>query len=316
MRPAAPKPVGTVVVRHTGGVSAPETITLHGHDVAFRIAGDGDETLLLIHGMAGSSDTWRRVMPRLAQRYTVIAPDLPGHGRSDAPPGDYSPGALANTLRDLLIGLDAGGVTVVGQSLGGGVAMQFAYQNPDRCNRLVLISSGGLGHTVNPMLRLLTAPGAGFVLGAVTPRFVRDSGNAFRRWLGRRGVHADRADEMWRAFDSLGDAGTRRAFLRTLRGVIDHGGQAVNAVDRLYLTDALPTMVLWGTDDRVIPVGHAEIARAAMPTARVEILDGIGHFPQVEDPDAVIGLLDDFMAATEPASIGPDSYRTHLLRTA
>ncbi len=303
-------------MRHNGGVSAPETIDLHGHDVAYRAAGDGDETLLLIHGMAGSSDTWRRVMPRLAERYRVVAPDLPGHGRSAGNAGDYSVGAFANTLRDLLIGLDTGPVTVVGQSLGGGVAMQFAYQNPERCNRLVLVSSGGLGHTVNPLLRVLTVPGAGLVLTALTPWFVRDAGNSVRRWLGDRGIRADRFDEMWRAFDSLGDADTRRSFLRTLRGVIDHSGQAVNAVDRLYLTDAMPTMVIWGTADRIIPVGHAEIARTAMPTARVEILDGVGHFPQIEAPEKVIGLLEEFVGGTVAATIDPDAYREHLLRSA
>lgn len=302
-------------MRQTGRVSAPETIGLHGHDVAYRVAGDGEETLLLIHGMAGSSDTWRRVMPRLAERYRVIAPDLPGHGRSSGNAGDYSIGAFANTLRDLLIGLDTGPVTVVGQSLGGGIAMQFAYQHPELCNRLVLISSGGLGRSVNPLLRALTVPGSGYVLAAVTPWFVRDTGNAVRRWLGAIGVHADRFDEMWRAFDSLGDPDIRRSFLRTLRGVIDLDGQAVNAVDRLYLTEAIPTMVIWGTQDRIIPAGHVEIARSAMPTARIEKLEGVGHFPQVEKPEQIIQLLGEFIATTERATVDADVLRERVLRS-
>ncbi|MBS1848062.1 MAG: alpha/beta fold hydrolase, partial [Actinobacteria bacterium] len=285
---------------------------LHHHDVAYRIDGDGDETILFIHGMAGSSDTWRSVMPRLADRHTVVAPDLPGHGRSAKGRGDYSLGASANVLRDLLVALDLGPVTVVGQSLGGGVAMQFAYQHPELCERLVLVSAGGLGREVNPVLRFLSAPGSEVVLRVAAPWFVRDAGNSVRRWLGARGIRAERIDEMWRAYDSLGDADTRAAFLRTLRSVIDVGGQAVDASDRLYLTEAIPTMVIWGDADHIIPVAHADHARDAMPHARVEILEGIGHFPQVEAPDRVIGLLEDFLATTEPARIVRSNYRDLL----
>lgn len=297
-------------------VSSPDVISLHDHDLAYRIAGDGDDAILLIHGMAGSSDTWRRVMPELARDHVVIAPDLPGHGRSAKGPGDYSLGATANALRDLLLGLDIERVTVVGQSLGGGVAMQLAYQHPELCERLVLVSAGGLGREVNPLLRLLTVPGSGAVLGAAAPWFVRDAGNAVRYWLGRRGIRADRFDEMWRAYDSLGDAETRGAFLRTLRSVIDLGGQAVSAEDRLYLTDAMPTMVIWGDADNIIPVSHAEHAREAMPTARVEILPGVGHFPQVEAPERLVELLRDFLASTEPVAVSAALFRDRLLRSA
>lgn len=278
------------------------------------MAGDGDDTILFIHGMAGSSDTWRHVMPTMARDHVVVAPDLPGHGRSAKTPGDYSLGAAANTLRDLLIGLDTGPVTVVGQSLGGGVAMQFAYQHPELCERLVLISSGGLGREVNLLLRLLSAPGSEAVLSVAAPWFVRDAGNAVRRWLGDRGVRADRIDEMWRAYDSLGDGETRKAFLRTLRSVIDLGGQAVCAEDRLYLTSELPTLVIWGDDDRIIPVAHADHAQRAMPAARVEILEGVGHFPQVEAPAKVAELLGGFIAGTVPATIDASAYRERLLR--
>lgn len=303
-------------MRQTGRVSDPSVISLHHHDVAYRIAGDGDEAILFIHGMAGSSDTWRLVMPSLARDHVVLAPDLPGHGRSAKTPGDYSLGAAANSLRDLLIGLDVGPVTVVGQSLGGGVAMQFTYQHPELCRRLVLVSSGGLGREVNLLLRLLSAPGAEAVLSVAAPWFVRDAGNVVRHWLGDRGVRADRLDEMWRAYDSLGDAETRKAFLRTLRSVIDLGGQAVNAEDRLYLTSEVPTMVIWGDDDKIIPVTHAEHARTAMPAARIEILEGVGHFPQVESPTKVIELLSDFIASTEPAALDASMYRDRLLQPA
>ena len=262
--------------------------------------------------MAGSSDTWRHVMPALAKDHLVLAPDLPGHGVSSKHAGDYSLGAYANTLRDLLIGLDLERVTVVGQSLGGGVAMQLAYQHPELCERLVLVSSGGLGREVSPILRLLAAPGSELVLKVAVPSFVRDGGNAVRHWLGSQGVHAYRMDEMWRAYTSLGDADTRQAFLRTLRSVIDTGGQSVNAQDRLYLTDTIPTMIIWGDEDPIIPVSHAERAREAMPHSRVEILSGVGHFPQVEASAQVIELLSDFVATTTPAAVDAAAFRERL----
>lgn len=292
---------------------APSRLVLHGHEVAYRMAGEG-ETILLIHGMAGSSDTWRHVMPQLARHYRVIAPDLPGHGRSDKPgAGDYSLGAYANGLRDLLTALDVERATIVGQSLGGGVAMQLAYQHPEQCERLVLVSSGGLGREVSLMLRLLAAPGAELVLKVAVPSFVRDGGDAVRRWLGSQGIRANRIDEMWRAYASLGDAETRQAFLRTLRSVIDIGGQSVSAHDRLYLADAMATLVIWGDADPIIPVSHAEAAHQTMPGSRVEILPGVGHFPQVEAPERLTELLLDFLSTTQPAHLAAADFRDRLI---
>src|SRR5688572_1287002 len=132
----------------------PQAITIDGNRVVYRIAGAGP-LLLLVHGMAGSSETWKHVMPALAERCTVLAPDLLGQGQSDKPRGDYSLGAHANLLRDLLDALGHERATVIGQSLGGGVAMQFAYQFPERCERLVLVNSGGLGREVTFYLRML-----------------------------------------------------------------------------------------------------------------------------------------------------------------
>ena len=293
---------------------APSHALIHGHDVAYRLMGEG-ETILLIHGMAGSSATWRHVMPDLAEHHRVLAPDLPGHGESAKPAGDYSLGAYASGLRDLLTTLDIGRVTVVGQSLGGGVAMQLAYQHPELCERLVLVSSGGLGREVSWLLRALSAPGAELVLKVAAPSFVRDGGDSVRRWLGDHGIRANRLDEMWRAYSSLGDADTRQAFLRTLRSVVDPGGQSVSAHDRLYLASAIPTMIIWGDHDPIIPVAHAEAAHEAMPDSRVEILHGVGHFPQVEDPRRFVALLLDFMRTTEPAEIEAATFRDHLRAT-
>src|SRR4051794_36290078 len=117
-------------------------LELHGQRVSYRVAGSGP-ALLLLHGIANSSETWARVAPLLSDRFTVIAPDLLGHGESAAPRGDYSLGAHASGARDVATSLGHDRVTVVGHSLGGGIAMQFAYQFPERTERLVLVSSGG-----------------------------------------------------------------------------------------------------------------------------------------------------------------------------
>ncbi|WAC54212.1 alpha/beta fold hydrolase [Gordonia sp. SL306] len=269
-------------------------LDLHGDRVAYRDAGDGD-TLLLIHGMAGSSATWDAVIPALARRYRIIAPDLPGHGDSDKPRGDYSLGAFAAFLRDLLdeIGIDK--VTVIGQSLGGGVAMQFTYQHPDYCERLVLIGSGGLGPDVNWMLRFLAAPGAELILPIIAPKPVLRVGETVRSWASSAGIRSPRADQTWRAYASLSDAATRRAFLRTLRAVVDHRGQAVSALNRLYLNAELPTQLIWGDKDNIIPVAHGIAAHEAIPGSRLEILPGVGHYPHAEAPDKVVRILDDFL---------------------
>src|SRR5438105_1742084 len=130
----------------------PQFITIHGHQVAYRAAGDGPP-VLLIHGIAGASTTWAHVLPLLARNQTVVAPDLLGHGESAKPRGDYSLGAYASGIRDLMAALGHDRATIVGHSLGGGVAMQFAYQFPERCERLVLVASGGLGKEVSPLLK-------------------------------------------------------------------------------------------------------------------------------------------------------------------
>jgi pimeloyl-ACP methyl ester carboxylesterase len=293
------------------GDFALQHLTVHGHEVAYRRAGSGP-ALLLIHGMAGSSRTWRGVMPRLAECHDVIAPDLMGHGESAKPVGDYSLGAFASGLRDVLSLLDVPRVTVVGQSLGGGVAMQLAYQHPELVERLVLVSSGGLGREVSWMLRALTLPGAELVMPVLFPRFVADRGTAVSKRLHRLGVRAPHLNEMWQAYVSLTGAPDRRAFIRTLRAVVDHSGQTVSANDRLYLTSGMPTMIIWGDEDPIIPVEHARHAHEAMPGSRLEIIEGVGHFPHVEAPDRFVEVLLDFLATTEPSSAGLDGYRDLL----
>jgi len=287
----------------------PRVINLDGDRVAYRIAGKGP-VLLLVHGMAGSSMTWRHVIPALAQRYTVLAPDLLGHGRSDKPRGEYSLSAHVNTLRGLLDALGLQRATVVGQSLGGGVAMQLAYEFPERCQRLVLVNSGGLGREVNLILRGLTLPGADYVFPLVCSPRLRDAGSRVATWLRRAGVRSTPASqEIWRSYASLADAPTRRAFFRGLRDVIDLGGQAVSALSRLYRAAALPTLIVWGAQDPFIPVRHGIAAHKAIPGSRLEIFEGVGHYPHCEAPERFVEVLVDFIASTKPARLPGRSAR-------
>ena len=286
-------------------------LTIHGQNMAFRMEGSGPAVLLL-HGIAGSSRTWRDVMPALAERFTVIAPDLMGHGSSGKPRGDYSLGAFASGIRDLLEVLDVESATVVGQSFGGGVAMQLAYQHPERCERLVLVDSGGLGREVSWMLRAMTLPGSEYVMPAIFPGFVRDLGDRLFRAASDRGLHLGKATEMWSAYASLAEADNRQAFARTLRSVIDPGGQSVSAMDRLYLTEELPTLIIWGDADDIIPVSHAHAAHAAIPGSELLIINGAGHFPQIEAPDQFLAGLLDFIGSTVPAHLGPEDRRRLL----
>jgi pimeloyl-ACP methyl ester carboxylesterase len=285
------------------------TTIIDGDGVAYRLAGKGP-LLLLVHGMAGSAETWRHVMPALAERFTVLAPDLLGQGQSDKPRGEYSLGAHANTLRDLMDALGYERATLVGQSLGGGVAMQFAYQFPERCERLVLVDSGGLGREVTFYLRMLTVPGFESVFPLFCAPWLRDAGNRVATWLGRAGVRSSPArEEIWRSYASLADARSRLAFFRSLRDVIDFSGQAVSALRRLYRAAQLPTLIVWGARDPFIPVSHAVTAHDAIPGSRLEIFDNVGHYPHCEAPERFVEVLVDFIASTEPARLPPRSPR-------
>jgi pimeloyl-ACP methyl ester carboxylesterase len=180
--------------------------------------------------------------------------------------------------------------------------MQFSYEYPVLCERLVLVDSGGLGTEVHPLLRAAALPGAELVLPLIAHSHVHKVGEAIGYALGRLGVELghDMA-EMTRGYASLSDAGARRAFLHTVRAVIDVRGQRVNATNRLYLAEMIPTMILWGRRDPLIPVAHAHIGHQHIPGSRVEILDNAGHFPHVEEPERVARLLLDFVKETEPA---------------
>jgi pimeloyl-ACP methyl ester carboxylesterase len=290
----------------------PHELTLHGHRVTYRTAGDGP-VLLLLHGITDSSQTWERVAPALHDRFTLIAPDLLGHGESATPRGDYSLGAHASGVRDVLTALGHDRATVIGHSLGGGIAMQFAYQFPERCERLVLVSSGGLGREVHLLLRAAALPGADYLLPFVTSRRLLAAGRRFGGVL-RRARLAPGGDlaVLANGVASLHNAGSRQAFIHTLRAVIDPSGQRVSAHDRLALAALMPTLIVWGERDSIIPVAHGVAAHEAMAGSRLEVFPGAGHMPHDDDPDRFAGILTDFCGTTEPARLTADHWRPLL----
>ena len=295
-----------------GSVELRET-TLHGHRFSYRSAGSGP-LLVLIHGIAGSSATWEEVLPWLAERYTVVAPDLLGHGDSAKPRADYSLGAYASAIRDLLgvLGFERG--TILGHSLGGGVAMQFAYQFPERCERLVLVSSGGLGLELHLILRAAALPGAEWVLPLLCSGGLCDAVGGAARFVGRvAGLRAGpELDEIWRSFVSLSDPDARQAFLHTVRTVIDIRGQRASACDRLYLAAEMPTMIIWGERDPLIPVAHAHSAHQRMRGSRLEIFPDAGHFPHRGNSRRFVEVLVDFLQSTASADIDEGRWRQRL----
>jgi pimeloyl-ACP methyl ester carboxylesterase len=298
------------------GAPACEEVLLHGHRVSFRRAGEGP-AIVLIHGITGSSQTWQDVIPPLAEHYTVIAPDLLGHGESAKPRGDYSLGAYASGVRDLLIALDIERATVVGHSLGGGVAMQFAYQFPERIERLGLVSSGGLGQEVSMLLRSATLPGAEYVLPLLCAEPLRNAGASAARLLGRVGLRpGPDLEEMARGFASLGDLETRQAFIHTVRAIMDIGGQRVSARDRLYLAAEVPTLLIWGMRDRMIPSDHGRAAHESMPGSRFLLYEKAGHFPHRDEPLRFADDLLDFVRTTAPAEVDLRSVRELIQRGA
>jgi pimeloyl-ACP methyl ester carboxylesterase len=290
-----------------------QEMTLHGHRIAYRAGGSGP-VLVLVHGITSTSLTWSKVFPLLTRRFTVIAPDLLGHGESAKPRGDYSLGAYASGVRDLLVALGHERATFVGHSLGGGVAMQLAYQFPERCERLVLVGSGGLGREVNVLLRASTLPGSDVVLPLLVNRHLLDAGRLAGTLLGKVGLQAGTdIAEIARGHASLADRDARAAFIHTLRTIVDARGQRVDARDRLYLAEHVPFLIVWGEHDSIIPVAHGRDAHALVPSSRLEVFEKSGHFPHVDEPTRFLELLEEFVDTTEPANVAPDEWR-ELLR--
>ncbi len=287
-------------------------VTIHGHRRAFVKTGRGP-VVLLLHGLGCDHTTWEAVIDSLAKRYTVIAPDLLGHGRSDKPRADYSLGGFANGMRDLLTVLGIDRVTVIGHSFGGGVAMQFAYQFPERTERMLLVASGGLGPEVTPVIRAISTPGFHQAMGLLTLPGVRHAGVVGMRALAKAPLKQTRdLDQVAVIFDSFKDPYARHAIRHVVKAVVDWRGQVISMADRAYLTDAMPMCVVWGRDDQVIPVRHAENAARLAPKARVEVIPNAGHFPHRDHPQRFARIVHDFIRTTQPASYSRARWRSLL----
>ena len=288
--------------------------TIHGYRRAYRIAGSGP-VLLLIHGVGDNSTTWEPIHSRLARRFTVIAPDLLGHGKSDKPRADYSVAAYANGMRDLLTVLDIEQATVVGHSLGGGVAMQFAYQFPQLVERLILVGAGGVTGDVNIALRFASLPIGAEALALLRLPLVlpalQTAGRLLGAVVGSTGIGRD-IPNMLRILADLPEPTASSAFTRTLRAVVDWRGQVVTMLDRCYLTESVPVQLIWGEQDAVIPVSHAQMAHAAMPGSRLEIFEKSGHFPFHDNPDRFVELVEAFIDSSEPATYDQNALRDLL----
>ncbi|MGW2824490.1 alpha/beta fold hydrolase [Streptomyces sp. NPDC001443] len=309
-----PRSAGTARLRSVGATELElQYRVVHGYRRAFRMAGEGP-ALVLVHGIGDSSATWAGLIPDLARTHTVLAPDLLGHGASDKPRADYSVAAYANGVRDLLTTLGIESATLVGHSFGGGVAMQFAYQFPERTERLILVSAGGVGREVNPLLRLVSLPGADLMLSTLRlPGMRLNLGLALRVMKLLDIDLAQDAPDLLTVVDSLPDDTARNAFIRTLRAVVDWRGQVVTMLDRCYLTEGMPTMLLWGDRDSVVPVRHAHGAHRAMPGSRLEVFEGAGHFPFHADPARFLALVEDFTRTTTPAHWSRERWRELLV---
>jgi pimeloyl-ACP methyl ester carboxylesterase len=312
--PTAPPVISSAAL--SSGVTAVEPTVhyriIHGYRRAFVDVGSGP-VLLLIHGIGDSSNVWRDLIPDLARDYRVIAPDLLGHGRSAMPRADYAVAAYANGMRDLLSVLDVERATIVGHSLGGGVAMQFAYQYPERCERIVLVCTGGVCREVNVLLRIAAALEPSLVLSLLAIPGAKQLGQSIARLLQRydTAIGCD-AQELLRVFETLPDVEARHAFFRTLRGVIDFDGQVITMLDRCYLGRGLPTLIVWGARDVIIPLEHGKIANDALPGSRLEVFENSGHFPHRRERERFLALLREFVSSTVPASYDVEQWRSRL----
>lgn len=284
-----------------------------GGAISYTRTGTGP-ALLLVHGLGGTRGTWAAAIPLLARRFTVIAVDLPGHGDSDAPQGDYSPAAQASALRDVVVGLGLDSVSLAGHSLGGGAVMQFAYQYPERTERLVLISSGGFGSEVTPLLRAATLPGAERVISGlarvpiVFSRPALDVLSIVPTLMSREDA-APLADTLV----TMGSKRHRETFVRTARTVLDRHGQVLSAQGTFAALSEIPILIAWGDDDKAIPPEHHRRAARRLPHAQTCELPHAGHFPQETTPAALCAAMASFLTSSAPHAYDEDRWRSRVV---
>ena len=269
-----------------------------GYRLAYITGGEG-EPVIFLHGLGHAASLWNGVLPALARHFRVFAVDMLGCGHSDKPRIDYHLWSMAAYLRYFMDAVGIQRAHLVGHSLGGGIALQTRFQYPERVGRLTLISSGGFGRELRLLLRLPTIPGGSVIMTVVTRPFW----DRVIKLFGYREPTAPLKIETRQQWLNLEKPDSRWVFMRMLRGVSNITGQTVSALDRLYLIQD-PVLVVWGDHDRTIPVAHAKRAAALISNCQLEILPGCGHYPALQCPEVVAGLVERFLLAPTPASPG------------
>jgi pimeloyl-ACP methyl ester carboxylesterase len=274
-------------------------IDVDGTLTRYLTAGEGPP-LVLMHALGENALDWRWVLPTLARAHRVYAPDLPGFGGSAKPPADYSPAFFERFLAAFLDTLGIERAAVVGNSLGGLAALRLALSDPPRVTALGLVDSAGLGREISLALRQLTLPGYGelAITWSKTP-----PGAAVRAWgrvpllfARRQQVPPEWLEEQYRLAQL---PGFLEAALIALRAHIDLGGQREVLLDRLPRLK-MPTLILWGACDRVVPPDQAREAAARLRWGSLELIADCGHLPHVERPDRFAAALDKFLGEHAP----------------
>jgi 2-hydroxy-6-oxonona-2,4-dienedioate hydrolase len=251
---------------------------------------------VLLHGAGDNSLDWRWVLPALARKHRVYAPDLPGSPDSARPAADYSPAFFERFVASYVDALGIGRATFVGNSLGGLVAFRLALSEPTRVTALVLVDSAGLGSAVNPAFTSVNVP----LLGEAAIPFWRTPVGAYQRAWGRTALlfahPPGSVPREWLAEQCrlARSPGYLEAHLTVLRALVDPGGQREVLVDRLPLLE-IPTLVVWGARDRVFPESQAKDAAARLRRGSLAVIPDCGHLPHVECPDRFVAALDQFL---------------------
>jgi len=259
--------------------------------------GDEGTTVILLHGIGASVEIWKRNIDALAQNHRVYAIDLVGFGLSDKPsvPTTFSYGA--QFVRDFMEKQHIGRASLIGNSLGGGVSLQFAIQFADRLEKLLLVASGGLGKQVNLLLRLASLPLIGELLTRPTRK---GTSRLLKQCTYDPALAADDLVELFYHFATL--PGAQKSFLSTLRSSFNFWGMRPHLVrstlDNLATISA-PTLIVWGEQDRILPVAHAHVAEKKIPNARLHIFDACGHLPQLERPDEFNAVVLEFLRSKD-----------------
>lgn len=272
-----------------------QTCSVLGLQTRLLCAGSGP-ALVLLHALGENATDWQWIVPTLAQKYRVYAPDLPSVGPWRGADADYSPAFFGQFAAALLDTLDLDRATLVGNSLGGLTAMKLALGTPARVSSLVLVASGGLGRSISPALRSITPPGVGeaSIAWGKTPL------GAMQRAWGRAALlfaYPSRTPRPWimEQYRLAQQPGFLQATLATLRVQVDLYGQREVLLDQLSHL-RMPTLVVWGDHDRVVPQSQAQAAVERLPAGRLATMAGVGHLPHIEQPDEFVSLLDRFVA--------------------